>query len=301
MAFNVGSISTYVDQLKQELITASVLQGETLNLISVIPGIKYSEALNQLSNTISVQNATCGFTSNGSLALSQRNITVTALEVKEELCPKTLEKYWMGQKMKPGTPKDATFEEIFSKSYVEKINEFNEMTLWQGNTSSTGNTYCKFDGFYALLTGETSKIQLTGTSSGVTSSVAFIDAVVAKIPAAILSRNDLYIFMSYANYVVYVQNLRALNLYQFTSGDMGTNYSTKVPGTTITVKATHGLDGTNYLVATYAENLIAGCDLENEDEKFSMLYDPYQDNVKVNIQWKLGAQIAFPQHVVTNF
>ena len=224
MGLITSNLTAYIEQTKQDLVAASVLQGDTMSLITIYPGVKGSEALNQFTNTISVQNASCGFTSNGSITLSQRIATVTPLEIKMTLCYKDLEKFWTGQKMKSGAPTEATFEEAFTKSYIDKTNEYNEFSLWQGNTSSTGNTYSKFDGFYAILSGETSRIALTGTTSGVTSSVAFIDSVVASIPEAILLRNDLYIFMSVANFVKYTQNLRALNLMQFVAGDMGSNF-----------------------------------------------------------------------------
>ena len=59
--------------------------------------------------------------------------------------------------------------------------------------------------------------------------------------------------------------------------------------------------GTNYMIATYAENLIGVVDLEHEEEKFKMLYNEFADIMQINIQWKLGAQVAFPQYIVTNF
>ena len=67
------------------------------------------------------------------------------------------------------------------------------------------------------------------------------------------------------------------------------------------MKATKGLTGTNYIFGTYAENMVVSTDLTNEEEKFDIWYSQDNDEVRVNIQWKIGVQIYFPQFVVTNF
>lgn len=298
MAFNVSAITKYTDEVSQNLIKKSVMAGKTIDLISVMPGIKYKQTLNILTNTISVQDATCGFTSNGSVAISQREIEVVGLEIKESLCPKTLESYFLGMKMKPGSARELPEQQIIADSYVEKVKEYNEMSLWQGGTHSS---YTKFDGFVQLLAGEVTRVTATSSTTFTASTIiGAVDLFVNSIPEDIIERGDLHLFMSYANFLLYTNALRTANLYQMNVGD-NANYIINIPGTDIKVVATKGLSGTGWMVLTYAENLVMGTDLMNEDEKFDIWYSQDNDEVRVNIQWKIGAQVQFPEHCVCNF
>jgi len=55
------------------------------------------------------------------------------------------------------------------------------------------------------------------------------------------------------------------------------------------------------MLLTYGANLVVGTDLLNEEEKFDIFYSRDNDEVRVNIQWKIGTQIYFPEYVVVNY
>ncbi len=301
MAFNVSSISAYVNQTAQQLIKKAVATGKTIDLVTIVPGIKYKETLNILDNTVTVSNATCGFAGQaGAVAFKQREIAVTALEVKEYLCEKTLEQYFMGMWMKAGTPKDEELGAILADSYVEKIKESNELAIWKG--SLTTPIFGKFNGFVHTLAAEATRVQVSAITGPFTSStiIAAIDKMVAAIPEAILMKNDLTLFVSMANYNLYAAALRTANLFHY-DGNVGSNFQMTIPGTPVQLIATHGLTGTDYMVLSSAANLVVGTDLLNETEKFDIHYSQDLDQVVVNIQWKLGVQVYFPEFCVCNF
>jgi hypothetical protein len=305
MAFNVSSINAYTNETAQQLVKKAVLAGKTMSMVSVVPGIKYKETLNILDNTISVQNATCGFTSKGSVAFKQREIEVTALEVKESLCEKTLEQYFMGQWMKPGSPKDEELGAILADSYVEKIKEYNELNIWKGGIGSPG--YGKIDGLISILSDEATRVTVELGSPDIMAGpftsaniVSAVDAMVANIPEEILNKSDLTLFMSYANYNLYTAALRTANLYHY-KGESGTDFECYIPGTSVKAVATHGLTSTDYMVLTFASNIVVGTDLLDEEEKFDIWYSKDNDEVRVNIQWKIGVEVYFPEHCVCNF
>lgn len=306
MAFNVGAINAYVNETAEQLIKKAVLTGKTINMVTLQPGIKYKETINILDNTISVQNATCGFTSNGSVAFKQREIEVTPLEVKVSLCEKDLEKYFMGQWMKAGSPKEEQLGAILADSYVESIKESNELNIWLGN-QHTSPVYGKIDGLIYKLSQENTRVTATSGSPDImpgpftaNNIISAIDTMVASIPEEILMRRDLTLFLSYANYNLYTAALRTANLFHY-NGDNGQDFETFIPGTNVKLVATHGLTGTDNLVLTYAENIVIGTDLVNEEDKFDIWYSRDNDEVRVNIQWKIGVQVAFPEFCVCNF
>lgn len=301
MAFNVSSITQFTNETASKLIKEAVATGKTIDIINLLPGVKYKQTLNILDNTISVQNATCGFTSNGSIAFLQREVEVVSMEIKESLCQKTLESYFLGQSFKAGAPVDNELGLILGESYVEKIKEFNEISMWQGVAGSTTSTYNKFDGFITLLGTEATRVIATASTTFTSSTIiAGVDIMVNSIPEDILDRSDLHLFMPYSLYMLYTNALRTANLYQGNVGD-NANYVTTVPGTDIKVVATKGFIGTGYMVLTYAENLVFATDLMNEEEKFAIWYSQDNDEVRVNIQWKAGVQVYFPNLIVCNF
>lgn len=319
MAFNVGSISAYTDQLSGELIKKAVITGPTMDILtSIIPGVKYSQAINIIDNTAVPQAGACGFTSSGSVAFKQRNITVTDLMIQESLCFTTLESYWMGMKMKKGTPGAESVNDlgpILAESYVEKVKNTNEYNLWQGNYSGS-TSYTLYNGFLKTIFDEATRINLsatTGTFSSATTSatvIADVEYIFASTPAAIRSRNDLALFMPLGDFLIYAAALRTANLFHFDATQQSIagwkiNY---IPG--LTVYGIPGMDGahtlhpTNYChpwVLTYVANLVVGTDLLNEEENFDIWYSRDNKEVRVDIRWKLGTQVQFPELIVTNF
>lgn len=297
MSFNVSGISKFTNEIAQGLIKKAVATGRTIDLVSIQPGIKYKETINILDNTISVRNATCGFSSNGSVAIKQRTIEVVALEIKESLCEKTLEQYFLGQSMRAGAPKDEELGMILADSYVQKVQKFNEGCIW-GGTNSTN----QFTGLVTLLTAEGTRVTPAGMSASYTSAniVAHVDKMVAALPEDASAESDLSLFMSFGNYNLYTAALRTANLYNY-DGANGSDYSCLIPGTSVRAYATTGLSGTTSLVLTPASNIVVGMDLQNEEEKFVILYSQDNDEVRVNIQWKMGVQVKFPEWCVCSF
>lgn len=306
MAFNVSQINPYVNETAQDLIKRMILTGETVDMVSIQPGIKYKETINILENTITLQNATCGWNPSGSVAFSQREIEVTALEVKDTLCMKDLEKYFLGQKMSAGAATENELGPILAESYVEKVKEQIELNIWQGDQDASPAVY-KINGLIYLLTQEGTRVTATTGSPELihgpfttANIISVVDAMVGAIPEDALKATDLTLFMSYANYMLYTSALRTANLFHY-NGENGVNYETFVPGTAIKVKAVKGLTGKADMVLTPASNIVVGMDMVAEEEQFDIWYSKDNDEVRVKIEFKLGVQVQFPELCVVNF
>ena len=299
MAFNVSQINPFVNETAEGLIKKAVLTGKTLEFATVVPGIKYKEALNILDNTVTIAAASCGWSPAGSVAFKQRDIEVTALEVKDALCEKTLEKYWLGQLMTAGSPKSEEVGPILADSYVEKIKNENEINFWQGNATASPSLY-NFDGFFAVLDADGGYVPCATGAGPFTSSniVAKVDAVVALMPEVLYKLEPTF-FMSNANFRLYIQAMATANLYHV-NANAGLVQEWVNPITGIKFRAIDGLTGSNDFLLTYEKNLVVGTDLINEEEKFDIWYSRDNDEVRVNIQWKLGVQVQFPELCVIN-
>jgi len=315
MAFDLTGLTAYTDETSQELVKKSILTGRTIDLVKVIPGLKGITQLNILQNDVVIKPATCGFTTgDGDVTFEGVDITVKPLEVKEELCAKDLETYWMGQMMKPGAATDVPFQEVIADSYVEKVQKANELNIWQGDLAGAGTGgYENFDGFTTNVTPAGGAVAVTAAAGPHTTAniIAHVEAMILAIPEDILDQDDLTFFMSYEAYNTYTSALRTANLFHY-NGAVGADYTTTIPGTNVKAVATKGLSGTgtisNAITAakdvffiSNASNMVVGVDMLNEEEKFMMKYDEFEDNVKVNIQWKMGTQVYFQEFCVINY
>ena len=74
MALDLSGLSAYTKENSTELISASVLKGNTINRISVQAGIKSAEKINLIAIDNTFQAGACGFSASGNVDLTQRTI-----------------------------------------------------------------------------------------------------------------------------------------------------------------------------------------------------------------------------------
>ncbi len=298
-SFDLSALNTYTDEIGGMLIAESIVKGRTAELCNIQSGIKGTQALNLLTSTLNVQDGSCGWNSSGSTTYTQRDITVCDKKVNESLCPRDLNSYWQSAFLNAGSYNETVpFEEAIAKLKVEQIKKYVEEQLWR----STTGTSC-FDGFSTLIsTGTTGVVAVTGAVA-ITSSnaLAEVDKLVELIPNEIADRDDIIIWMSMSNYRKYLINLRTTNYYQdfIVEGDQMSEYVTLHPGTNFRVVGTNGInDNGVYLGA--AEFMVVGVDLMSDEESLDIFYSKDNDEVRVRSNFKIGAQIAYPEYFVTN-
>lgn len=135
------------------------------------------------------------------------------------------------------------------------------------------------------------------TSVTTSNVIAAIDSVWASLPAAMMEKDDLRIFVPTDMFVKYVLALRAANFFHYDAANA--NGELTIPGTNYKITAVHGLDGTNRVVALSMSNIFLGVDMLNEEEKFYIWYSEDDDLVKFKAEFKMGVQLAFPDEVVS--
>jgi hypothetical protein len=332
----LSALQTYVDQLSYDRIMYEItLQGRTGKLVQNQRGIKNARTINtQISNLV-IQPAGCGLISpTGSVTLNQATLQVCPLMVQESIClvgAGSLEQYWLGMKMPEGSYYDSLTPEIFAKAYmadkVSKLQDINEFLVWQGSTTGATfsgslptqpNNYAananQCNGFLQYLT-QTSASQsvvfYSGTATGplvasstqttlpANSAFSVIDQLVAQMPQNLWDRNDIYCFMSYANYRTYCRDLRNANLYHFGAMENADTIGWTImhPSTNVRIVATSGLVGSNYIVLTIGENLYIGTDAEGEEDKFEIWKSQDYNTIFFRSMWKIGVTVAYPQYV----
>jgi len=299
MALDLSTLTKYVDEHKMPLTRKALLEGRTINLIFVQPGIKHSATLNQFATTVELQAGGCGFNPTNTTEVSQRTLTVCPIKDQESLCPYDMEEYFLQKGMNPGSyPVDMKpIDGIYAEEKAAKIQEAIELIAWQGDTVSGSGNLALCDGFLKISDDDATFIT-AGTGSITPADVIDqVNAVVAATPVDIIASENKIIFMGYDAFNTYTQALVAANLFHYKPTD-GQPYTYQVPGSDVMAVAVKGLNGTNEMFFTYATNLVMGTDLVNDFEDFRVWWSQDDQEVKYTFQGKLGFQIAYPDFVV---
>jgi hypothetical protein len=304
LAYDVSTIGGYVDQVGGELLSKALIGATTPKYVNVRLGIKGTQALNLLNSTAYFQDGTCGWSPSGTTTYTQHNITTCAEKYNEALCYKDLYDTYQSMLMAPGqTQESVPFEQQIADLKVKQIQQRIEQQLWQATTAGGS---C-FNGFKLLISTSTGNTFNTAVAnvSGVTfsSSAAYgvsgnpiteVDLLINGLDDNAMSREDLRVFMSYANFRLYVQALTRANFFQnyIGSTDITGMMEATHPNTNVKVIPTIGLNGSNQVVIGPAEYMVVGYDLLSDHEKLVIWYSKDFDELRLRANYNYGVTIA---------
>ncbi len=124
-----------------------------------------------------------------------------------------------------------------------------------------------------------------------------IDSLITIMPEEVWddSVGSMVTVMSISNYNGLVQELKTDNNFHFT-GDQG-NGSFQYPGFNLMVVAMGGMSGDNSILMYHKANIILGTDLESDFEQVFFKYDEFEFEWRWRMNYRIGAQVAFPNEV----
>ena len=200
--------STYAGEAASGYIAAALLSANTLDkkLVTIMPNVKYKSVIQKLDVSGIVQDASCDFTTSGSVAITEQVLTPKELQVNLLLCKQEFVDSW--EALQLGF---SAFDEIpknfndFLISYVGgKVAEATEESIWQGTNSTNG----EFGGFQtafsssiaaggatAVLAAKSGSIVISGsvTSANVLDK---LNSVVNTIPDTVYGKPDVLLYVS---------------------------------------------------------------------------------------------------------
>ena len=306
--YDLGGLSAYVDQLSSDIISEAVLSPVSMSYVNVIPGIKGTQNVNLLEETLSVQTGTtCGWNDAGEVTFTAVPLAVQALKVNQSLCWEQLNTLWLGQYLNAGSYNEqAPFEQAIVDLQTKQIKRYNEDLIW--NASSGTST---FSGYIELLANTAGVVKLTGATAlcSVTGSsvveqanavLTQVDNIINALDRNIYDRDDIVIFMSQQQFKCYLVALRNVNNFHFTEPTLGQVYETFHPQTKYKVVGVPGLNGSSLIAAAPMQYFLVGVDLMSDEDSFRSWWSQDFQEVRIMSAWKLGTAIAFPQFFVTN-
>jgi hypothetical protein len=302
MAFNfTAPMEAFNNEQAGPMLTEAVLSLKTFDHVKIQYGVTYQEPLNLITSdpTISCSFGCPSWVENSSTTFAQRLLTVDQLISTDSWCFDALKKYWMFNKLTPGSTQvepDVAFFTMLKDVFLKGFSAQLEKIIWQGNS---GSNACTVDGFISQISqsvydGE--GIILTDTTGSIssTTAVSFIMDAVATASAAIMS-NSPVLYIGTDTERALIANEISDSKYVYIPGTI------EVPGFPgITVATVPGLDGTGVIVLTTENNLWIGMDEIKDINTLQTWYEAKDDKTYVRVKVKLGTQFAFPGQIVTN-
>ena len=299
MAFT--TTSNFAGKAAGFYISAALKASNSLDYLTMIENIKYKSNIQAMNNTVSaVADATCDFTSAGTLALTEKVLEPKNLQVNLDLCKSTLLASWEALQMRAGAgaPPPASFDDYVISYMGEIIAEATEDSIWDG-TAVAG----KFNGFQGAATGlllplvDGTVVQDAATGAYTAGNIiANLQAAVAAIPAAVLGKEDLHIYMNQKTYQYYigaVSTLGYVNAY-----NMNGDYVPMFEGYKIAV--CNGMT-VNTVVIAQKSNMFFGTDLLSDATRITLMDMAAldgSDNMRLVARYSAGVQTGTGADIV---
>lgn len=304
MAYDVSALPNYTNQpetvIYNKVFTASPILEAIKSNGNLMVGVKSSETINVINTEGVWQTQGCSFNASGDTVTTQRTVTVGKPKIDLEWCERDLEPKFTQQAMIKGSEYTSlTYNTEIIEDAMQKIAKRQATAIWQGDTSSTNAYLNKYDGLIKIIGAAT----IGGTYSGTSWSQANSRTVMTGLAALIIADQDVYkggvtdikFYCAPLLRTQYVWKLIADNLFHIDPKDG--QQKVYVEGTTIEIVGDPGLSGTNYIYAIEDNNLYGATDMVNEEEKIESWFSIDQRKVRLNIEWKFGINVAFPQRI----
>ena len=230
--------STYAGEFAGAYIAAALLSAKTLDnkYVTIHPNVKYKEVIQRIAVANIVNDASCDFTTSGSVALTEAVLTPKELQVNLELCKQQFVQSWnalqLGYSAFDTIP--ASFNDYLISYVGGIVAQATEQSIWQGVNATNG----QFGGFQTSLSASVAA-NTTIVSGAITVASGVIPAysgstlvggtpisgsitagnvltvlnnVVASIPNAVYGKEDLLLYVGTGVGKAYQQALAGGNI-----------------------------------------------------------------------------------------
>lgn len=173
--------STYAGKEAAGYIRAAFLSNESLAAVTFKENIEYKQVVRKLVDAITFADATCDFTSSGTIALTERILTLEKFQVQKSLCKNTFLNDWEAKAEQDGYL-HASLTDAIIANMMAGIAAENERVMWQG-VNATGGEYA---GFETLFLADSSVLDVSGaTTIDDTNVIDEIKKLVATLPVRV--------------------------------------------------------------------------------------------------------------------
>ena len=301
--------TTYAGQWAGKYVSAALLSAPTIEGggVTVMPNVKFKAVIQRLETTDFLKDATCDFTPVGTVDLTERVLEVKDLQVNMTLCKSEFHRTWqsieMGYSSFDTLPK--SFADYLIAYAAEKVAAANEISIWQGSASTSG----QFDGLYSTALADINlpPAQLV-PSVAITAGnvIAQMQLVYDAIPSTLYGKPDLKIYVSQNVAKAYVRALGGFSVAATSNAGVNAAGTTWYNGGEltfdgVTIFVANGLPA-NTMVAAEISNLFVGfglADDANVVKTIDMADIDGSKNVRFIARFSRGIQVGIGADAVT--
>lgn len=208
--------SNYVGKQALPYVAPAILAADTIanNYVTVLNNVRGRAQLRKFSGS-AIAAATCTFSTSTALALSDVALSLTDLQINDQICNKDLHMAWESEQMVGAAATAPADMKAAAGQYVAKrAAEAIEFNLWQGNYNidagtSTGATYTLFNGLLRqmVLASPTYEANLTAALTANNILGKLQDLTSTQCPPAIKGDPETVIYMSRSTRALYFSAL----------------------------------------------------------------------------------------------
>ncbi len=303
--YDVSGLSPYVDDQREDLIHRSVTEAQTLSYIAIQQGIKGTEDLKLLNDSIVYQTGDCSMSPSGDTVFTDRQISVETIGYLKKFCQKDLAGFWTQLALRPGAmaeDKTLPFEQVLI-NYLLELHAFElEKLIWQGNKVSGSGNLAFMNGFNSFLTVANGcvDLNLSGASSiDATNAFDIFYEAFINTPSNVAEGQDFICFTGRENFNFLLKNLVDLNMFHYNPAQIGTMNEILLPGTNMRIVKVNGLNGTTKIYTGRASHFYFGTDLSSDFESYDLWYSFDDDVIYLRSKFRAGVQVPFLNQVGT--
>ena len=201
--------TSYAGESASKFIAAQLLEGSTLanGGMEIMPNVKHKSVIQKVDVSGLIANATCDFTDAGTVAISERVITLEEFQVNIKFCTKQFVDSWNSAELGASTFKNmpSTFGDFIIANFADQIAASVENSIWQGANAQAG----QIDGFETLWAADGDVIDVVAGTVTATNVIAELGKILDASPNAVYGKEDLTLYVSKNIMKAYVRALAA--------------------------------------------------------------------------------------------
>ena len=201
--------TSYAGESAKKYIAAALLEGTTLanGGMTIMPNVKHKSVIQKVDVSGLIANATCDFSDAGTVAISERVITLEEFQVNVKFCTKQFVDSWESAELGASTFKNmpSRFGDFIIGNFADQISASVENSIWQGANATAG----QIDGFEALWAADADIVDVTATTVTASNVIAQLGAILDAAPNTVYGKEDLTLYVSRNIMKAYVRALAA--------------------------------------------------------------------------------------------
>ena len=256
MGFNLSELSNFTLQDSGILLPKAILGSTITQYVNLQPGYPESQVnINVLGLTAGFTNEACGWTSAGATNFTAITVNNTTKSWKQSLCLSDLRSYYLSTMMDASAfGEKLPYEQVISDTMVKQTRlSFETDICTQMITAIT-----VANGAAAGPTG-------SWATNAYDKAVATINA----LPLAVSDRDDIVMFMSFANFRYLNTDLISKNLFHYNTGSpvqAGVGQSILIPGTSVRAVPLSGLGSSPKVYCGPKEHLVVTVGVTTDED-----------------------------------